>query len=97
MSVSFFIKTTVLSVSMLALVACKSDADRAEDYFRSGMELIEAGDTDRAIVEFRNVFEFDNGHLPTRMKLAEIQMDNGNMRGAYSQYLAAAEAHLRRE
>ncbi len=93
MSVSFFIKTTVLSVSMLALVACKSDADRAEDYFRSGMELIEAGDTDRAIVEFRNVFEFDNGHLPTRMKLAEIQMENGNMRGAYSQYLAAAEAH----
>ena len=42
MSVSSFVKSAFLSAALLALVACKSDADRAEAYFLSGMEDDEA-------------------------------------------------------
>ncbi|WP_162136615.1 tetratricopeptide repeat protein [Oceaniovalibus guishaninsula] len=82
----------VLAAS-LALTACESSADKAERFYQSGMALLEAGDTDRAMVEFRNVFRFDGAHQDARRQLARILLERGDISRAYSEYLRLAEQY----
>ena len=83
---------SILAVS-LALTACKSVDERAEERYQSGLALLEAGDPDRAIVELRNVFELDGTHQEARRTLAQIFLDQGRMRQSYSQLLRIAEQY----
>ena len=76
-----------------ALAACRDGAERAEDFFRAGIELREAGDPERAALEFRNVFRFDGAHYEARLALAEILREAGGFEGAYGQYLRLAEQY----
>lgn len=85
------LKTALAVVTVTFLIGCKSDADRADEYFASGQELIASGDIDRALVQFRNVFEFDATHRPTRMMMAAMFLEQNNVRGAYQQYLTLVE------
>ncbi|MCQ0969698.1 tetratricopeptide repeat protein [Paracoccus sp. TK19116] len=78
---------------MLSLAACESSGEKAERYFQSGVELAEAGDTDRAIVELRNVFTYDGEHYEARKLLAELLAERGDVGEAYSQYLRLAEQY----
>jgi tetratricopeptide (TPR) repeat protein len=86
-------KSALAVVICLALAGCKSDAERADEYFRSGMELLEAGDADRAIVQFRNAFEFEENHLEARMAMGNLFLEQGNPGAAYGQFLRVAEQH----
>lgn len=88
-------KTLILTLSLaFFLVACDSAEERAEEYFQSGLSLIEQGDYDRAMVEFRNVFELNSSHQEARRKLAEILLlQKSNPLGAYRQYLRLAEQY----
>jgi len=78
-------------IAVLALAACESDEEAAERYFASGLELYEAGDTDRALVEFRNALEHDGNHLDARLYLARISAQNGNDQRALAGYLRVVE------
>ena len=70
---AFSIRNLLLTTALVTvLAACDSAEEQAEEYFQSGIALMEEGDFDRAIVEFRNVFEFDGSHQEARRKLAEI-------------------------
>jgi len=61
MTYSFFKGAALCAVLLLS--ACEDAKDRADRYFQSGLALLEAGDTERALIEFRNVFEHDGrGH-----------------------------------
>lgn len=83
-----------MTTLVAALAACDSAEEQAEEYFQSGLSLMEEGDFDRAIVEFRNVFEFDGSHQEARRKLAEIfLLEKNNRRRAYQQYLRLAEQY----
>lgn len=85
---------TALALSAtLVLAACESSEERAEEFYQSGMELLEAGDTERAIVSFRNVFRFDGEHFEARKELADALDELGNASEAYSQYLRLAEQY----
>jgi tetratricopeptide (TPR) repeat protein len=78
----------------LALAACDSAEERANEHYQRGLELIEAGDFDRAIVEFRNVFQIDGGHREARLRLAELLLTHrNNPQGAYSHYLRLVEQY----
>ena len=81
------------ALALSVLAACQSSEEKAEAHFLSGMELIEAGDTDRALVEFRNVFQLNGQHRAARQEYARIQRERGNMREAYSQYLRLVEQY----
>lgn len=81
-----------LSGSLL-LAACESDEDKAERYFQSGLALLEAGDEERALVEFRNVFKYDGFHKEARRIYADTIFENGNVQEAYSQYLRLIEQY----
>ena len=54
--------SALLLVAALTVSACDSAKDRAENHYQSGLELLAAGDVDRALVEFRNVFKLDGLH-----------------------------------
>ena len=83
----------VLPFLCLSLTACESKEDRAEGYYQSSLSLLEEGDTDRAIVELRNVFELNPSHRDARATLAEIYLADGNIQGAYGQYLRLVEQY----
>jgi predicted Zn-dependent protease len=83
----------LLVISALFLSACKSAEERAEEYFQSAISLIAEGDVDRAVVELRNVFDLNSGHMDARRTMAELQLEQGNRRGAYRQYLSLAEKY----
>ena len=87
-----FLKPLLL-VSLLALSACDSAEERAEKYYQSGMALLEAGDVDRALVEFRNVFKLNGQHKEARLAYARIQRERGQLQDSYSQYLRLIEQY----
>ena len=88
------IKPTLLALSMLGLLSfCDTAEERAEAYFQSGRALLDEGDVDRALVEFRNVFRLDGQHRAARRLYAEAERDRGNTRDAYGQYLRLVEQY----
>ena len=83
----------LLLVAVLALSGCESSEDKAERYFLSGMELLAAGDEDRALVEFRNVFKYNGFHKEARKAYADTVLKQGNVQEAYGQYLRLIEQY----
>ena len=77
----------------LLLGQCENSTERAERHFQAGMELVEAGDTDRALVEFRNVFRLDGNHRDARATYARLMRERGATRDAYGQYLRLVEQY----
>ncbi len=83
----------LLVASLMFLSACDNAEERAEKHFLSAIELLEEGDEERAIVEFRNVFKLDESHKEARSAYAELQRLRGNPREAISQYLRLIEQY----
>ena len=77
----------------LSLAGCKTSEERADEYYQSGLELLAQGDVDRAIVQFRNVFDIEGTHYEARKTLAETLLAQGDAKQAYSQYLRLAEQY----
>jgi cellulose synthase operon protein C len=83
----------LLLSSALALSGCQSDEEQAEEFYQSGLALLEAGDEERALVEFRNVFQYDGFHKDARQTYADLQLKRGEVAEAYSQYLRLIEQY----
>ncbi len=75
----------------IALAACKTAEERAEEHFSSAQELIEVGDLDRAIVELRNIFQLAPNHVEARRTMAQVMRETGNNAASYSQYIRLIE------
>lgn len=75
------------------LAACSSTEDRIAEHYDNGIELLEAGDLDRAVIEFRNVLKLQGDHKEAREALAEALLQRGDVRKSYSQYLRVAEQY----
>ena len=85
--------STVLVVSVLLTAACESSEERAEKHFQDGMTLLQTGDVDRALVEFRNVFRLDGTHREARRAFTKAEVDRGNLSAGYGQYLRLVEQY----
>jgi len=83
----------LLIAATLSLSACDNAQQRAEKHYQTGIALLDKGDTDRALVEFRNVFQLDGKHLNARLAYARIQRERGEFAEAYSQYLLVVEQY----
>ena len=82
-----------LSLGLSALAACQSSEERAEKYYQAGLEYLEAGDVERALVEFRNVFKLNGGHRDARRIYADVERDRGRLKEAFAQYLQLIEQY----
>lgn len=88
------IKPTFLALATAGLLSfCDTAEDRAEAHYQSGLELLQAGDVDRALVEFRNVFRLDGQHREARRTYAEAVYERGDLRAAYGQYRRLVEQY----
>lgn len=88
------IKLTFLALATAGLLSfCDTAEERAEGHFQSGLELLEQGDVDRALVEFRNVFKLNSTHREARLRYAGAEAERGNIREAYGQYLRLVEQY----
>ncbi|WP_424971865.1 tetratricopeptide repeat protein [Dinoroseobacter sp. S76] len=80
-------------LGVAALAACDTAEERAEEHYQKGLELIEAGDADRALVELRNVFNLNGFHRDARALYAATVREMGRTREAYGQYLRLVEQY----
>lgn len=86
------VRTSVFALSAVAfLAACESDEEKAAKYFESGIDLLEAGDVDRALIEFRNVFKLQPSHREARTAYAKAVREQGRQSEAFGQYLRLVE------
>ncbi|MEO8242356.1 MAG: tetratricopeptide repeat protein [bacterium] len=76
----------LLLLALAPLSACESAKDKAARHLQSALELVQKGDPDRAVVEFRNVFQLDPNNRDARMAYAALMQDRGNLPEAYAQY-----------
>ena len=83
---------TLLTAS-LVLSACQSDEEIAEGHYQSALALLEEGDTDRALIELRNVFDHNGFHREARTLYAETLIAQGDSAGAYGHYLRLVEQY----
>lgn len=86
-----FLVAITLVLLAATLTGCDTAKERAEAHYQRGMELIAAGDDDRALVEFRNVFRLDGTHLPARLEYARVMRQRGDQREAMAQYLRVVD------
>ncbi|MDI3338668.1 tetratricopeptide repeat protein [Defluviimonas aestuarii] len=91
MGLSKTIAVLTLTAGLTVLAACDSSEERAEKHYQSGLAYLQAGDVDRALVEFRNVFDLNGNHTEARRTYAEVERGRGNLRQAFSQYLRLIE------
>lgn len=88
----FFIIVSFIATACL-VAACDSSEERAEKHFQKGLELLEQGDVERALVELRNVFQLNGEHLEARRTYARTVFEQGNQAEAFSQYLRLVEQY----
>ena len=91
------IRRLVLLVTVIAgpllLAACDTAEERAQKHYEKGMALLEDGDIERALVEFRNVFKLDGFHKEARLAYAGVEERRGNLSTAFGQYLRLVEQY----
>jgi len=87
------VAAVLLSLCLGATAGCDSAEERAEAHFQSGMQLLAAGDVDRALVEFRNVFQLNGMHHDARAVYARTLRERGELAESYSQYLWLVEQY----
>ncbi|WP_299855117.1 tetratricopeptide repeat protein [uncultured Roseobacter sp.] len=86
------LKKFTLSMTLcMALIACESDAERAEGHYQRGLELMAEGDEARARIEFRNALQQEATHIDARLELARLNYEDGSLRPAFRNYLRVAE------
>lgn len=83
----------LMLVAALSLPGCRTSEEKAEDYYQSALQLMDAGNVDGALVELRNVFQYNGFHKDGRKLYADTQLARGEVSDAYSQYLRLIEQY----
>lgn len=68
----------LVGVSVVALAACASPEERMVDYTDSGNALFEAGELQKAALEYRNALQIDDDHLPALRGLLQVMKAQKN-------------------
>lgn len=88
-----FLTLVVLTMGLALLTACDTAEERAQAHYEKGTALLEEGDVERALVEFRNVFKLNGFHKGARLAYARVEEGRGNISEAYGQYLRLVEQY----
>ena len=81
----------LLLAGALLLTACDSVEERIAKHHARGVELVEAGDDDKAALEFRNALQLDQDHVPSRLEAGKLYERQGDLRAAVGNYRAVTE------
>ena len=81
------------AVASVFLTACDSAEERAEQYYQSGLSLLQAGKKAQASVEFLNALQYMPAHDGARRGYADALLAEGKTGDAYVQYVRYVEYH----
>lgn len=74
-----------------SVAACEDVETRVARHYERGLELREAGEEEKAAVEFRNALRLDERHAGARFEIAKVFEADGNLRAALGNYREAAD------
>ncbi|PWJ12871.1 tetratricopeptide repeat protein [Jannaschia seohaensis] len=88
------LRAALLTLALtLTLAACQSAEERAQEHYESAVALLEEGESERALVELRNVFDLNGQHRDARALYAATVLEMGRTREAMGQYLRLVEQY----
>ena len=67
-----------VGVTVALLSGCSSSQERAQSYYQHGVELLANGETDKAVLEFRNALKLEKNFVPALYSLADVEQQRGN-------------------
>ncbi|MEM8623315.1 MAG: tetratricopeptide repeat protein [Pseudomonadota bacterium] len=79
------------AAALMLLVACDSLEERALKHQSRGLELLVAGESAKARVEFRNALRLDKTLVPSHLGLAAIFEDKGQIQAAVQHFGKAVD------
>ncbi len=87
-----YLRTALVISALITVAACGGAEDRKAAHMDKGQALFDAGNFEKARVEFKNVLQIDPKDIPARFALAQTLEKTQNWRGAAGHYLAVLEA-----
>jgi len=75
----------------LALAACDNAEQRAQGHIERGEAFVEAGELNKAVLEYRNALQLNPDSLTARRAIARIYLDQQNFNGAVGNFLAVID------
>src|SRR5262245_3838380 len=81
---------TLLGVAAIA-VACTDPGVRKQQFLESGNRYFDQGKYSEAIIEYRNAIQIDATFGEARKRLAQAYLRTGNGRGAFDEFVRAAD------
>jgi tetratricopeptide (TPR) repeat protein len=81
----------ILGVAIVAAACAADPAVKKQHYLESGNQFFDKGQYAEAIVEYRNAIDIDATFGPARKRLAESYARTGNDRGAFGEFIRAAD------
>lgn len=83
----------LLLAATIALGGCYSKKERAQQHYEAAISLLTKGDTARAIVELRNVFQLYPAHHDARATYARLLLKQGHRPEAIAQFQRLLEQY----
>ncbi len=80
-------------VCCAALAGCLDTEERAERHYQSALELLDEGDTARAMIELRTALQNDETHFEARKRYGDVLLQENQIKKAYAQYLRLIEQY----
>ncbi|HKK35039.1 MAG TPA: tetratricopeptide repeat protein [Paracoccaceae bacterium] len=78
--------------ALVTLAACDSAEERKQSHYESGLALVEAGEPDKALLEFTNVLRIDDEFVPAHEALGRLHADEGRLGKAVGHLEIVADA-----
>ena len=75
----------------LFLAACDSVEERIEKHYQQGQALLEDGQTQKAILEFRNALKLNKDHAPSHFAMGQIAESRGELQAAFGRFKKVVE------
>jgi len=76
-----------LVLGLGVLSACDTAEDRVNAFYNRGLELVAAGEIDKAILEFRNALQLDQDSVESRLEFAKALLVKQDFQGAIGNFL----------
>ncbi len=74
-----------------ALAACDTADERSEAHYQKGLEFVTSGQTEKAMLEFRNALKLNQEAVEPRFEVAKLMLARQDFQGALGNFLRVVE------
>ncbi|MEM9371342.1 MAG: tetratricopeptide repeat protein, partial [Pseudomonadota bacterium] len=78
--------SALLLAAVTAVAACDDTEDRVKEHFERGLELVEEGESEKAMLEFKNAIRLDENHAESHYQMGLIEETRDNLPESFRRY-----------